>query len=83
MCSRTPFQTKKSKSKTSVSIIEVCPSYVFTGATTCDAVLCSKCHTQIAKQQWPSWEADNGLTPDNIPAVLASLTPDELRTTSL
>jgi len=53
------------------------------GATTCDVLLCSKCHTQIAKQQWPSWAADIGLTPDKNPAVLASLRPDELRAISL
>jgi len=39
--------------------------------------------TQVAKQQWPFWAADIGLTPDNNPAVFASLTPDELRAISL
>jgi len=70
---------------TSASFSEVCLSYVCTsiGTTTCDIVLCGKCHSQIAKQQWPSWVTDKGLTPDSIPVVLASLTPDEFWTCSL
>jgi len=77
VCSRTLF-SDKAKNMTSASFVEVCPSYVSIGGTTCDVLLCSKCRTQIAIQQWPSGAANIGLTPDNNPAVLASLTPYEL-----
>ena len=45
--------------------------------------LCSKCNTQIIKQQWPSWALSNALDPDNIPVQLAVLSSDEVRIISL
>ena len=46
-------------------------------------MLCSKCDTQIAKSQWPSWASTNDLSPDDIPIELAMVTSDEVRTISL
>ena len=67
----------KAKSLSSTILNELSDTY--TQSTTDTVVLCSKCNTQILKQQWPSWAADNALSPDNIPLQLASLSCDEVR----
>ena len=46
-------------------------------------VVCSKCHTQLLKLQWPTTSYMNDLEPDTIPMELAALTPNEVRTIAM
>ena len=81
VCQRLVY-SDKTKKVSSTILAEVCPTNSFNDPVTV-MTLCSKCDTQIAKSQWPSWASTNDLSPDDIPIQLAMLTSDEVRTISL
>ena len=84
VCQRLVYMySDKTKKVSSTILAEVCPTNSFNDPVTTVMTLCSKCDTQIAKSQWPSWASTNDLSPDDIPIELAMLTSDEVRTISL
>lgn len=63
--------TDKIQKMSNTHFRDVCPAGVNRDISV-DVALCTKCTTQIVKQQWPSCSVDNGLAPDDIPVELAS-----------
>ena len=64
-------------------LTDICPIALPPDVCVETVVVCSKCYSQLSKSAWPCTSFTNNLLPDEIPAELAILTPDEVRTISL